>query len=183
MNLFDAYPDKKENMIKTYNNMEPYLKTLMETGRNVELPIKMIDGICVDVKLCACTHFNSENNSSNALIIFIECNRSTQVLYSKQFHYIPNFIVWLCTEYHHLSYNKLADRFCPDTSDNIEYNIIKHFPENEKVKMEFEECCVCLSPTRATLPCDHYLCKQCEGSIKIPKCPICREYYEHSDDE
>lgn len=187
MELFDAYPDKKDQMIVMYNNMEPYLKKLMEQGSRVELPLKSIDGVLVDVILCACKHFDHETGQDNqdSLAIIIESERTDQTLFHKHFNKIPEFIAWLATGYHHLCYNKLEDKLCPDTIERLDYNIIKHFPENDRVKMAFEECCVCLSATRATLPCNHFLCKQCEGSIKIPKCPICREYYDDrsSDDE
>tara|TARA_R110000803_G_scaffold13364_1_gene37695 strand:+ start:3584 stop:4144 length:561 start_codon:yes stop_codon:yes gene_type:complete len=186
MELFDAYPDKKDAMIKLYTNMEPYLNKLLVQGSNVELPLKSIDGVMVDFKLCACKHFHEDDQLNEPqLAVFIECARTTQVLFHKHFNTIPDFIVWLSTSYFSLSYNKLEDNFnYLENNDRLDYNILKYFPENEKVKMDFEECCVCLSCTKATLPCNHFLCKQCEGSIKIPKCPICREYYnDMSDDE
>ena len=183
MEVFDAYPEKKEQMITMFNNMEPYLNKLLTNGSRIELPLKSMDGVMVDGMLCACMHFHDDHPSHQSLLITLESNRTDHILYQKHFNTIPDFIIWLATEYHILRYNKLKDIFCLEQNEQLEYEIIKHFPDNERVKMAFEDCSVCLSGTKAQLPCNHFLCRQCESSIKIPKCPICREYYHDQDGE
>jgi len=52
------------------------------------------------------------------------------------------------------------------------------------IKLDFEECCVCLEKTTGKTDCKHPICLACLTNLKRPTCLLCREeIYEGSDDE
>ena len=66
---------------------------------------------------------------------------------------------------------------------NTTSNDWKKFLTMDNVKLEFDECCVCLETTKTQTQCKHYLCYLCWTNLKSTvndnetetiKCPYCR---------
>jgi len=73
-------------------------------------------------------------------------------------------------------------------TSNVDYGHIltQHIPIVESIVLQYQECSVCLEPTKLKTSCKHSLCRCCESKIVPKRCPICRTHYINSlndDDE
>jgi len=73
-------------------------------------------------------------------------------------------------------------------TSNVDYGHIltQHIPIVESIVLQYQECSVCLEPTKLKTSCKHSLCRCCESKIVPKRCPICRTHYNNSlndDDE
>lgn len=56
--------------------------------------------------------------------------------------------------------------------------------DTDKIKLSYDDCCVCLEKTMGKTKCNHHICLACFTNLKNPKCPLCRaDIYDFGDCE
>jgi hypothetical protein len=60
------------------------------------------------------------------------------------------------------------------------YKTLAQILKCDNLEIGLVECCVCLTETISTLPCNHHLCMKCENQLKQTKCPMCRKEYHRN---
>lgn len=64
------------------------------------------------------------------------------------------------------------------TEENTDVIITKDHTFRIIKLYKYEKCSVCEDPmsSNAGLDCDHFICKNCIGSLRKPECPVCRRH-------
>jgi len=82
-----------------------------------------------------------------------------------------------------LKYCQTTSRFHHDANECHSYKEKKFIRDlfselgTDNMRLDFDDCPVCLESTYTKLPCGHHLCLKCESKMKECKCPQCREKY------
>ena len=82
-----------------------------------------------------------------------------------------------------LKYCQTTSRFHHDANEWHSYKEKKFIHDlfsdlgTDNMRLDFDDCPVCLESTYTKLPCGHHLCLKCESKMKECKCPQCREKY------
>jgi hypothetical protein len=93
-----------------------------------------------------------------------------------------------------LRYSSVINRFIPTDIKTMSYNILvgrndaitaftNGMKDADNIKLDLNECSVCLNLTTNMLPCFHNLCLLCETKLPKFNCPMCRKKYSRSDCE
>ena len=176
--MTNAIMRKTEGLKKNYNFQLP-VKKVCDIQCSVEIKITENNG-STSIKLNIDSEFYDEN--CDPIVLFSKTYSSVKVSNVKE------MIQKVFDDLNNLQLNKF--RGCIHTKDeSFEHDITFAMSElitNENIKKDFDECCVCLEPTRSHLDCNHHICVQCldriepsyEPSFNDPqkKCPYCREF-------
>lgn len=91
-----------------------------------------------------------------------------------------------------LKYSGVINRYIPTDLKSMSYNILagrsdaitaftNGMKDCDNVKLDLNECCVCLNPTTNLLPCLHNICLKCETQLPKTECPMCRKKYSRTE--
>jgi hypothetical protein len=84
-------------------------------------------------------------------------------------------------------FDKLSNAFVDESEPVADPEFYKCF-ESPTIKLQFEECSVCIEKTIGKTQCKHPICLACLTNLKRPKCPLCRadidpNLYESDENE
>lgn len=173
------------------------LKTLKK-NQLARLPIQSIDGVSTDVLI-------SRDNEGKVLIIHIRSTwsvgydvySSRYSLYQKTVSSQEQLDTLFTDIIPTLKYNKLRNKLY-EPEDKFTHHLCclalasKVKDTSNKIKLDWENCCVCHDDTICQTSCGHFLCLECDNKLKKKRCPICRnkqynffeeECYDDSDSD
>ena len=138
------------------------------------LPIKSIDSIDCCVKI-----LTNECNDKPCYVMKITSNKDCE---ADEDGDMSEHVYWgekielnqIKETLQSLKYNHFDGRF--QKNEIIDWS----FLENDKIKLRYEECCVCHEKISSKTNCGHSLCVPCYDKIKskegMTACPCCRQY-------
>ena len=155
------------------------------------LHIDTIDGIrvyvCMDKQKIYPTRngiLDIDSDELNCIRIYVNCCWKDKKLYHVYCENAKMFEHFFTETLPNLKYSFLHDELWDkEPHKKFAYDILNLIPKNNNITFTINECSVCLEPTKIKTCCGHSLCYKCESKIKNKKCPICRNHYEHNDND
>lgn len=204
----DIFTKKREQDIRRYNNIMP------DDGFKyvVKIPVKELDNIHISIiinlyekktgkyidlnidssKIYIADEIDDDNEPDETYCV----SYFNRIILEQDDHqysieYIQKGLTIIYDIINNLSFDKFNGEFVlNNTTNNITNNTTindwKQFLTMKNVKLDFDECCVCLESTKTQTQCKHYLCYGCWTNIKSTvntinddevetiKCPYCR---------
>ena len=182
-----------DNLAIEFEGIEDIVKYVEFNGGMV-LPLSLIDGVkCVAIleidREERCFELTIRANYRNKHLFSGVARNADGICDVEELH---KSIGGMLNGLKRLRYSSVINRFVPTDIKKMSFNLltgrcdaIKAFTNGMKdadnIKLDLNECCVCLQPTIGMLPCDHNICLQCETKLPKTCCPMCRKKYTRTE--
>ena len=151
---------------------------------SIRLPIEQIDGVDVCVRII--NPGQCEEGCKTVMYFVIDFTNSEDRTERYPIHNQEEFDI-MVAKITNWKFDKFSNQFVDGNEPIPNPEFYKCF-ESDKIKLSYDDCCVCLEKTMGKTKCNHHICLACFTNLKKPKCPLCRsDIYEcgesDSDDE
>jgi hypothetical protein len=150
---------------------------------SVHIPIEQVDGVDICVRIIHPGKCEEGCTCKKPVMLFVidftnSEDRSLKFPVNNQEEFDIMVAKITCWEF-----DKFSNQFVDGSEPVADPEFYKCF-ESSKIKLSYDDCCVCLEKTRGKTKCNHHICLACFTNLKKPKCPLCRaDIYECNDIE